>query len=43
MKLRDSGETLEELCASLDADREALCRKLAAAGYVYDREQNRFH
>ena len=41
-KLRDEYESLDELCAAEDAEREELTRSLAALGYVYDAAQNRF-
>lgn len=41
-RLRDGGESLEELCAAEGLDRSALEEKLAAAGYRYSPEQNRF-
>ena len=33
LKLRDQYPTLDALCDDLDADKAALCAKLAAAGY----------
>ena len=41
-RLRDEYESLDELCASLDADRETLCACLAEADYHYDPERNQF-
>lgn len=41
-KLRDEYDSLEALCADLDEDREALEKKLAAAGYRYSEELNQF-
>lgn len=41
-KLRDEYDSLEALCADLDEDREALEKKLAAAGYRYSEEFNQF-
>lgn len=41
-KLRDEYASLDELCAAEDADRAALEAKLAALGYAYSDEQNRF-
>lgn len=41
-RLRDEYESLDELCAALDAEREALCDKLRAAGFVYEPERNQF-
>ena len=40
--LRDRGITLEEFCAENGLDPDALCEKLAAAGFTYDAEQRRF-
>ena len=41
-KLRDEYDSLDGLCADLDADREELIKKLAAAGFCYSEEQNQF-
>ena len=41
-KLRDEFESLEELCAALDADQQTLCDTLAALDYHYDPTGNRF-
>lgn len=41
-KLRDEFESLEELCAALDADAQAVCNALAALDYHYDPAGNRF-
>lgn len=41
-RLRDIYPSLDALCADLDEDRQALCDRLAAAGYTYDPAQNRF-
>ena len=41
-KLRDEYDSLEALCADLDADREELEKKLAAAGFRYDENANQF-
>lgn len=41
-KLRDSYLGLDEFCRDYETDREELERKLEAAGYIYDKEQNRF-
>jgi len=41
-KLRDFYPTLDALCEDLDISKEALCDKLTAAGFVYDREKNQF-
>lgn len=42
MKLRDEYPTLDELCASLDVDRKWLEEKLAAVGFEYSEENNKF-
>lgn len=41
-KLRDTYPTLDALCADLNADRTALCAKLAGIGYAYDSSLNKF-
>ena len=41
-RLRDQYESLETLCEDLDEDSECICCKLAALGYLYDKELNRF-
>ena len=41
-KLRDEFESLEELCASLDADPQELCRLLSSLEYHYDSKHNQF-
>ena len=41
-KLRDEYSSLDALCDDLDADREELEKKLAAAGYRYDEHMNQF-
>ena len=41
-KLRDDYDALDALCADLDADREELEKKLAAAGFCYDENVNQF-
>ncbi len=41
-KLRDFYPTLDALCEDLDISKEALCDKLTAAGFAYDREKNQF-
>ncbi len=41
-KLRDEYSTLEELCSSLDIEKDALTDKLGAAGFVYMPEINQF-
>ena len=42
LKLRDFYPTLDALCDDLDADKEALCAKLSAAGYAYNPQRNQF-
>ena len=41
-KLRDEYNSLDELCAFLEANREELVRRLEAVGYTYDEDKNRF-
>ncbi len=41
-KLRDEYESLAELCAAEDAEREKLETALAAIDYHYDEAQNQF-
>nr|WP_325183152.1 DUF4250 domain-containing protein [uncultured Oscillibacter sp.] len=41
-KLRDEYPSLSELCAALDADREALEAALAGLDYRYSPERNQF-
>lgn len=41
-KLRDEYPSLEELCASLDADEGAVRKALAALHYKYDPAKNQF-
>lgn len=42
MKLRDFYPSLDALCDDLDIDRNDIDSALAAAGYVYNEEQNRY-
>ena len=42
LKLRDFYKSLDEMCDDMDADREAIERRLSEIGYEYDRSQNRF-
>lgn len=42
LKLRDEYPTLEALCEDLGLDRDALCKTLAAVGFEYSPEQNKF-
>ena len=41
-RMRDSGNSLEELCAALDLDQAALQQTLEQAGFSYDPAQRRF-
>ncbi len=41
-RLRDEYDSLAALCADLELDEPALKEKLAAVGFVYDAERNRF-
>ena len=41
-KLRDEFESLEELCAVLDAEVQAVSEALAALDYYYDPVRNQF-
>ena len=41
-KLRDYYSSLDALCEDLNVSREELEKKLAAAGFVYDPELNKF-
>ncbi len=42
MKLRDVYDSLDALCEDLEEDRDALTRKLEAAGFHYDEASNQF-
>lgn len=42
MKLRDFYGSLDELCQDMDIDKDALCRKLAEAGFEYSEENKKF-
>lgn len=42
MKLRDEYPSLNELCASMDIEKDVLCEKLATAGFEYSEEHNKF-
>ena len=42
VKLRDYYSDLDMLCEDLDVDKEELISKLAAAGFEYHQEHNRF-
>ena len=41
-QLRDNYPSLDELCSSLDEDKEEILNKLNKAGYAYDEDRNRF-
>lgn len=41
-QLRDNYASLDELCASLDADRAAIEEKLRIVNYEYDEKKNAF-
>lgn len=42
MKLRDCYDSLEDLCADLDADCAAITGTLSTLGYRYDSRHNQF-
>lgn len=42
MKLRDCYASLEALCEDMDVDQEMLVKKLAAVGFEYSPEHNKF-
>ena len=42
MKLRDFYPSLDALCEDLNVDKEELMAKLAAFGFEYSEEQNKF-
>lgn len=42
MLLRDDYTSLDALCDDMNVDRAALEQKLAAAGFEYNEEQNKF-
>ena len=42
LKLRDYYDSLESMCEDLDVSEQEITEKLKAAGYTYDRGQNRF-
>ncbi len=41
-KLRDEFRTLDDLCLSLDIDKNELLKKLAEAGFEYNAPLNKF-
>ena len=40
--LRDTGDTLDEVCRSRGVEKEDLLRRMAEAGFEYDEEERRF-
>lgn len=42
MKLRDSGDSLDEICKSEDIDAKSVIRKLNLIGYKYSSAKNAF-
>lgn len=42
MKLRDTYDSLEQLCKDMGIDKDALVKKLADAGFEYSKENKRF-
>ena len=42
MKLRDEYGSLDELCDDMNIDRDELCHRLAAAGFEYSKQTNKF-
>lgn len=42
MHLRDTYPSLDALCADMQIDKAELTAKLAAAGFEYNAEQNKF-
>ena len=42
MRLRDSGDSFDELCCCADCDPQQVQQKLGQIGYIYDREVNQF-
>lgn len=42
LKLRDFYSSLDALCEDMDVNKEELVKKLAAAGFNYDEENNCF-
>ena len=42
MKLRDSGLSLDELCAEEDVSVEEITERLLKIGYIYDEKSRRF-
>lgn len=42
MKLRDFYPSLDALCEDMNVDKEEILNKLAALGFEYNEEQNKF-
>ncbi len=42
MKLRDEFSSLDDLCKTLDVDKDQLIHTLSDAGFAYDATNNRF-
>lgn len=42
MKLRDDYDSLDELCKSLDLDKDEIKEKLGSVGYIYNKQVNQF-
>lgn len=42
MKLRDDYDSLDEMCTSLDLEKDEIVEKLGTIGYRYNKEQNQF-
>ncbi len=41
-QLRDNYESLDEMCASMDLDKEEIVSKLSGAGFEYVQDLNKF-
>ena len=42
MKLRDDYASLDELCQKEDIDKDEVVKRLHAAGFEYNEQQNKF-
>ena len=42
MKLRDDYASLDELCQKDDIDKDEVVKRLQAAGFEYNEQQNKF-
>jgi hypothetical protein len=42
MKLRDDYASLDELCQKEDIDKDEVVKRLQAAGFEYNEQQNKF-